>query len=372
MSNPKDRQLRDLIAEQAADFFVAHRDGNMTDEEAQEFLRWLRASPAHVAEYLGIVDLAKDIAAATKHNTTPLEHLMNEAADGGHVIAIDPSHLSFDNAPARLRVEETKRLGPAFFRRGFAAAIALAVIGGAGLTVRLQDRASAAFTTAHGEQRTLQLSDNTIAHMNSDSAIAVTFDSTRRVVEVTRGEVYFEVAKDPRRPFEVHASDLLLRDIGTAFDVFRQDKGTVIAVAEGQVAVFKDMAANVTARPSAQAKVPGLLADLHAGDQVTILPSHVVEISDSAKVKRTTAWLHQEIVFDHETIAAAAAAFNRYNQIQILIDDPKIAALPISGRFHMYDIRTFAEVLKTLPGARTTDDGHTLRVTAGEPHAQGG
>ncbi len=245
------------------------------------------------------------------------------------------------------------------------------MIGGAALMVSLQDRASASFTTAHGEQRTLQLSDNTIAHMNSDSAIAVTFDSTRRVVEVTRGEVYFEVAKDPRRPFEVHASDLLLRDIGTAFDVFRQDKGTVIAVAEGQVAVFKDTAENVTARPSAQAKMPGLLADLHAGDQVTILPSHVVEISDSAKVKRATAWLHQEIVFDHETIAAAAAAFNRYNQIQIIIDDPKIAALPISGRFHMYDIQTFAAVLKTLPGARMTDDGHTLRVTAGEIHARG-
>ncbi|HYM34874.1 MAG TPA: FecR domain-containing protein, partial [Steroidobacteraceae bacterium] len=243
---------------------------------------------------------------------------------------------------------------------------------GAGLMVSLQDRASDTFTTAHGEQRTLQLSDNTIAHMNSDSAIAVTFDSTRRVVNVTRGEVYFEVAKDARRPFEVHASDLLLRDIGTAFDVFRQDKGTVISVAEGQVAVWKDEPANIAARSSPQAKAPGLLADLHAGDQVTVLPSHVVEISDSAKVKRTTAWLHQEIVFDHETIAAAAATFNRYNQIQIVIDDPKIADLAISGRFHMYDIQTFAEVLKTLPGAHTTDDGHTLRVTAGETHAQGG
>jgi transmembrane sensor len=370
MSNPKDRQLRDLIAEQAADFFVAHRDGHMTDEEEQEFLRWLRSSPAHVAEYLGIVDLAKDITETMKRNNTPLDYLIDEASDGGHVIAIDPSRFSFDNVPERQRGEKRKGFGAALFRHGFAAAVALAVIVGAALMVRLQDRASASFATAHGEQRTLQLSDNTIAHMNSDSAIVVTFDSTRRVVEVTHGEVYFEVAKDARRPFEVHASDLLLRDIGTAFDVFRQDKGTVISVAEGQVAVWKDTAANISARPS-QAKMPGLLADLHAGDQVTVLPSHVVEISDSAKVKRTTAWLHQEIVFDHETIAAAAAAFNRYNQIQIVIGDPKIAALPISGRFHMYDIQTFAEVLKTLPGALMTDDGHTLRVTSRETHARG-
>ncbi len=216
------------------------------------------------------------------------------------------------------------------------------------------------YTTARGEQRTWQLADDTIVHLNSDSALLVDFTTHRRDVSIERGQVYFEVAKDAARPFQVRAGTYTFRDIGTSFDVFRKETGTVISVVEGKVGIWKDEKSGL---------LPGLgtqkhLEDLTAGDQATITQTKIVEREDPKLVqKKAIAWLRQEIVFDGESINAAAAEFNRYNRMQIAVDNPRVAQMPISGVFHMYGVKSFALFLNALPGVRTQTDGNVLHVT---------
>jgi ferric-dicitrate binding protein FerR (iron transport regulator) len=56
-------RVRELITEQAADWFVDNRAG-VTDQERAEFAAWLKASPAHVEEYLGVATVSRDLRAA--------------------------------------------------------------------------------------------------------------------------------------------------------------------------------------------------------------------------------------------------------------------------------------------------------------------
>src|SRR5690606_20072311 len=51
----------DLIAAKAAEYFAAHRAGPPSASEAEQFMRWLRESPVHVAEYLAISQLSRDL-----------------------------------------------------------------------------------------------------------------------------------------------------------------------------------------------------------------------------------------------------------------------------------------------------------------------
>ena len=56
--NDREEEVRSLIARQAADWFVAQRDGSLGPRERKVFDEWLLASPAHVDEYLGVTAVA--------------------------------------------------------------------------------------------------------------------------------------------------------------------------------------------------------------------------------------------------------------------------------------------------------------------------
>lgn len=82
----------------------------------------------------------------------------------------------------------------------------------------------------------VQLPDGTDVWLNNESSIRYPgkFAGSTREVYVT-GESYFEVAKDPSKPFIVHVGARSVRAIGTAFNVNGFDGS--VTLAEGIVAV---------------------------------------------------------------------------------------------------------------------------------------
>lgn len=374
-----DEQLHDLIAEQAAEWYVAHRDGELAPPQQRAFMRWLRASPMHVAEYLSIAGLARDIGDAARQNTTALQPLIREAGKSDRVVSFDG--MAHTPVPG-MQVQKKNRSGVGYAhrasrapRRSFArrgVGIAMSAMAAVALFAGFQWFASRpqlqSYATRHGEQRSLQLPDNTVVRLNSDSAIAVSFDRRQRRVEVTRGQAYFEVAKDPVRPFGVQVDGLLIKDIGTVFDVYRQGADTTVTVAEGQVQVWRASPApstgwfGVDRYPSAPQGHP--LVDLTSGHQARIAASGRVESQGPIDVQRTTAWTQGNIAFENQSIAAVAAEFNRYNNLQISVSDPRIAMLPISGTFDAHDVSTFAAFLDSLPDVHVETHGQQLVVVA--------
>lgn len=65
------------------------------------------------------------------------------------------------------------------------------------------------------------------------------FRKAQRSVDLT-GEAFFEVTKDPARPFLVHANGLLTKVLGTSFTVraYGHDKAVTVTVRTGRVAVY--------------------------------------------------------------------------------------------------------------------------------------
>lgn len=346
--------IRMLVAEAAAEWYLLHREGEPAPRQREEFLRWLRASPLHVHEYLAISRLGGDLAEAARHIDTPVDALVAGALAEDGVVPLRHSRTPRTDPRAATPMHRTLAI---------AASLTLAFIGGIAGLLWLLPRDNLTIATRRGEQRTQELADGTVVHLNADTELAVDFGPAFRRVDVRRGQALFEVAKDARRPFSVRAGASAIEDIGTIFDVATTAANTTVTVVEGRVAIWNRTERERMAESGAVATLQPL-ADLGVGEQALIASNGSIDHIGGANLRKATAWTHQEIVFDHDPIATVAAEFNRYNHQQVRIDDPQIAAIRISGVLRAYDVRAFIDFLNGLPGVRAASDGQQIRVTA--------
>jgi transmembrane sensor len=204
--------------------------------------------------------------------------------------------------------------------------------------------------TPVGEIRRVPLNDGSVATVNTNSELAVNLKADLRQLTLDKGEVWFDVAKDGRRPFVVAAGKVRVRAVGTAFSVRRRDDGADVLVTEGTVETWTVGDANKKAFVKAGAQV--FVSDV-AG------PSNI--IMASAQIDRTLAWRQGEIALDGLTLGAAAAEFNRYNTRQLTID-PSLADKKLVGWFHTNEPETFAKAAAATLGANLTQSDTEIHL----------
>jgi transmembrane sensor len=83
-----------------------------------------------------------------------------------------------------------------------------------------------------------------------------------------------------------------------------------------------------------------------------------------AAVEDKLTWRDGRLVFDGTSLAEVADDFNRYNRQQLLISDPSVAAIRISGTFKASNVEAFVRLLKEAYGLKVelTADG-TLKIS---------
>ena len=83
----------------------------------------------------------------------------------------------------------------------------------------------------------VQLPDGSKVTLSKDSRLSYgkKFDGNKREVFLS-GEAFFEVAKNPARPFLVYSNGLITKVLGTSFKItaFEQDTRVVVAVKTGE------------------------------------------------------------------------------------------------------------------------------------------
>jgi transmembrane sensor len=344
--NASDAQIRSAITQVAADWYAAHRSGPLAEADRAAFLAWLKASPIHIEEYLGVAALERTLSAASDDPTLSVDALVEMARGDptGGVVDLAGPQVRYEPAPAR----PARR-----YWRGIAAAASVCV-GAAGILIVWPTYSghgvggAKAYRTTHGEQGVWPLADGSTLHVNTDTAVTVRFSSTERLVEVDHGQVALAVAHDDGRPFRVHAGSTDTVAVGTEFDVYRRPDATLITVVTGQVAV----SVGPFAPPrNAEAGLPVGLR-VGAGRQVRVVAGKLPSVSAPTDLRETTAWLERKIVFEQRPLGAVADEFNRYNDKPFTIDDPALRRLPISGTFNAADTDSFAAFLESLDGVR--------------------
>jgi len=217
------------------------------------------------------------------------------------------------------------------------------------------------FETRHGEQLTRRLADNSVVHLNTGSAVTIRYGKTERLVMLTAGQADFEVAHELQRAFRVIAGSAEVVDIGTRFDVRLEHDSTVVTVVEGRVAVGSSSVSEKPGTSPSQSPARRVV-QLNANQQVRVTDPEGPATPVAVDAQRTTAWLHRQIAFDHETLERVAAEYNRYASKPIEIATPALRNLKISGVFATDDPEAFIAFLRSLKGVRVEVTETLIRV----------
>lgn len=340
------------IAEQAADWYLrVEEEGGVPLAEREAFVRWLRASPAHVEEFMRVGAMHRQVAALDVTGLPNVREALRDAAAN----VVDLGSVAEDARGGA--IPGSPRRHSWYWAAAASAAVVAVITGWLALTPGLQtgrDSSAAGdlYETALGEQRSVLLSDGSIVELNTQSVLRVMYSDAERRVALVAGEAVFDVTKDRDRPFRVDAGITIVEAIGTRFNVYRQDEQTVVTVVEGLVEVKRSDASVASPPPAAgdTARLP--VFELAPGDQVAIPVAGKVATPTSVDADKAIAWTERRLVFDGDSLATVARELNRYNREQLVIADAVLAEQPISGVFNANDPATLLSFLETVGGLR--------------------
>jgi len=304
------------INDEAARWFIEFRGGEIDEAGRRAFDAWVRTSPEHLRAFLELTALWDHSTSLDLHERFPTEALVASARETTNVIPLAP----------RPRVERPRRS-----QRVWLAAAVCAFLSVSALVTWFVLRERQTYSTEVGEQRSLRLPDGSTVTLNSRSRARIAFDGLTRTVDLLEGEALFRAAQETSRPFIVRADGTSFRAIGTEFDIDKRNRGTVVTVLQGRVAVSAaamptDRGTNTTRGARDEAIV------ICAGEQLDTTAGRT-SVPTRANVSSATAWMQGRVMLQSATLEEVAERFNRYSPRRLVTEDHGSVPFHLSGVF---------------------------------------
>ena len=175
-----------------------------------------------------------------------------------------------------------------------------------------------------GSEYNIVLADGTKVFLNAGSEISypVVFAGDKREVEL-KGEAYFEVRKDERRPFFVQAGDVQIQVLGTSFNVTAYPgRGRIETTLEEGKIQLTDGRESVEVSPGKQA-----IYDIEDGR---------FEVKQ-VDTKLYTAWKDGYYKFDQMTLEDIMETLALWYDLNVFYRNPGVKSLEFTGRLRRYD-----------------------------------
>jgi transmembrane sensor len=401
---PKVTALNGQILDEASEWFVDFRVGDVDAAARERFDEWLRRSPEHIRAYIDIARSYVELPPPSPKGEIDVQALIAYAnSDGSNVVPLGASVAAREMT--RFAKEASSGEGgppkaETFFvrHRALAASILTGIVVLASALIWQRERYPS-YATDIGEHRSIALSDGSTVDLNARSKLRIEFSAGERLVELLEGQALFQVAKDKSRPFIVKSGDATVRAVGTQFDVDRKATGTTVTVLEGRVVVYSDAhseslgstAPATTADSGAAPRTPavprihktpavtGAPPDLPpslappdesgsgvyvaAGEQVTVT-SQALASPEHADVTAATAWMQRRLIFDGTKLSDVVEQFNRNNRRQLIIESDKLAGYHVSGTYSSTDASSLVRFLREQPGFKITETDTEVRIAA--------
>lgn len=234
--------------------------------------------------------------------------------------------------PARPRVRARGHSARPRWIAGGAAVALAAMLAFVWVPVVLVDL-QADHVTSTAELRSLTLEDGSTVTLSAESAIAVSMSPAGRRVKLLRGEAFFQVTGDARRPFKVIAREVQATVVGTQFDVRVGAGDVTVDVAEGIVAVGK----------------------VGTGDGQRVGAGRTISIASNGKVRQGTlppdfvaAWRQGRLLTAEVPLRDAVEQLRRHFDGAIVLTDSALGDRPITGAYTLSEPES---ALRAIAGA---------------------
>jgi transmembrane sensor len=280
--------------QQASEWLLRMENPERTEEDVNEWLRWCDADPHNLAAFEAFQKDWRDLDALKGDLIQQTERLLNSKVQRRWLMA--SAAVAAGLAVVALSVSLLTR------ERG--------------LPVPRQQVAAAQ------TNRAATLPDGSRVILSAETSINVDFNGPRRNLDLSAGEAYFKVQHDRSHPFVVHAGDISVTAVGTAFDIRRESNRVAVTVEEGTVEIAGSAFAKIGLPTTWRAE---------AGYQLTYSSNGRTAMITSVDTSSALEWRSGELAYVWEPLGAVVEDLNRYSEHKVVIKDPAIAALHFTG-----------------------------------------
>jgi transmembrane sensor len=210
-----------------------------------------------------------------------------------------------------------------------------------------------------GSKSEVILPDGTKVSLNAGSNISYTgnYGLTDRTVKLT-GEGYFDVVTNPKIPFVVDASGLMIRALGTIFNVKAypedgtvtttlveglvhiQGKGIDLTLTQRQKATYEKSVIPDEVKPEMPAK------EIVRDKKETTTEAPRVKLTSNVNILEQTAWKDGRLVFNSESLGTLSVLLERQFNVSINIDSEELKNYKFTGTFHKETLEQILDILK--------------------------
>lgn len=329
----------DDIAKEASSWIARLNSGTFNSDDEKGLRAWLDSSELNRREYQAQITLWQELGAYEAMLTS----VSLEEGAAEHTVAQQTN-------PANVLELPIKRV---WRRLSLAATGLVAATLFAGFLIFSGDNPSVSgpqrYLTQKGHQTEALLADKTRIMMNTDSNLVVEYKQEVRHVALQHGEVFFDVAADPDRPFIVETEWGDVRVLGTQFNVLATENGLRVDVLEGLVEIVPN---SEIARAEAD-------VFLKANESLTVARSEDPGNALEREIVREVApWRDGVLTFYDQPLKDVIEEINRYSNRELRIVSHDLESIAVSGSFNIGDVSAFLEGLEAImPVAIQRRDG---------------
>lgn len=294
-----DNEQLDPLTEMALEWLVRLHSGEETEQDWQAYEVWRVATPAQTTAANAAEALWESIGAAIKRpkwsvvKTAATKLLLVFVLMSG-VLAVG-THQNIITSPASLLAD---------------------------------------YRTTTGRAETVLLADGSQLQMDSATSVDVEFSDNKRQIILYAGQIHVDVASDKSRPFEVHAANVVIRALGTGFNVKRDAGNVGVTVTEHSVQISHD-------KTSFQ---------LSSGEHISYNSHTGFSTLAVGDLRTLTAWRRGHLIFDNRPLYVVMEEMQRYSDSKIFFLDDNLKQLSVTGIFDTEDAEGLLKAVEhTLP-----------------------
>jgi transmembrane sensor len=183
------------------------------------------------------------------------------------------------------------------------------------------------------ERQMVNLQDGSEILLNADTQLSVSFSAKQRSISLKKGEAYFDVQKDPQRPFVIGTQWGDIQVVGTEFNVDQTAQGVEVSVYEGQVQVTS---------------LHGDTTMLQVGEMARLTADNI-EVSVFQAENQGADWMSGQLIVQGHSIQYVVDQLNRYSEQPIYLA-PDVRDVKISGAFEVEKIEQSLNLLTEISG----------------------
>lgn len=209
--------------------------------------------------------------------------------------------------------------------------------------------------TKFGEMRSITLADGSVVTLNANSSLRYSKDFLEKPVREiwVDGEAFFEVTKrtvkSKRVPFLVHANNLTIQVLGTAFNVINRRGKVDVVLEHGSVKVVDEKNEQNTVL-------------LKPGEKASQVREAATLYKQPIQVEQYTSWKNRVILFKQKSLPELAEMMKDLYDIDLIIDNPALKQETFTGSFPTDSAGVFFDKLQKMYPIEIHKDGNSYHL----------